>query len=266
MGVLQWDADGERLFETGVDHAVLYLMNDDGSYQEGVAWNGITGITESPEGAEANDIYADNIKYLSLISKEDWKGTIKAYTFPKEFNECMGNFGVGTEAGSGTTPDTLGFLAQVGQQKRKKFALSWRTRLGNDTVGDSFAYKIHIAWGLSAAPSEMDHATENDSPEAQEFSWEISSIPPQTTYKVPISANDSVSIQPCAHVFAVSTIVTFDGVKNNDVDNTKIKALEDYLYGHDADGTTEETFAKVPNLTQLIRAYANGNYASYESA
>ena len=96
MSQLSWDRDGERLFETGVDRTVLYLMNDDGTYEDGVAWNGITGITESPEGAEANDIYADNIKYLSLISKEDWKGTIKAYTYPKEFNQCMGNHGFGT--------------------------------------------------------------------------------------------------------------------------------------------------------------------------
>lgn len=270
MGALQWDADGERLFETGVDHAVLYLMNDDGSYENGVPWNGITGITESPEGAEANDIYADNIKYLSLISKEDWKGTIKAYTFPKEFNECMGNFGVGTAAGSGTTPDTLGFKAHIGQQKRRKFALSWRTRLGNDTVGDSFAYKIHLAWGLSAAPSEMDHATQNDSPEAQEFSWEISSIPPQTAAKIPVDGSTTEltkkSIQPCAHVFAVSKVVTFDGVKNNDQTNTSLAALEDYLYGHDAEGTTEESYATIPTLTQLIKCYADGDYAEWEAS
>lgn len=256
MAKLIWDADGERLFETGVDHAVLYIMNDDGSYGEGIAWNGITGITESPEGADANDIYADNIKYLSLISKEDWKGTIKAYTFPKEFNQCMGNFGIGTE---GTT---LAYKAHVGQQKRRKFALSWRTRLGNDTVGDSFAYKIHIAWGLSAAPSEMDHATQNDSPEAQEFSWEISSIPPQTTAKVPVSATKQVSIQPCAHVFVSSKIVTFNGVKNDDITNTKLAALEAFLYGTDdsAPGEGDGNPAHVPSLTDLITYYASGSY------
>ena len=260
MAALVWDADGERLFETGVDHAVLYVMNDDGTYGEGIAWNGITGITESPEGADANDIYADNIKYLSLISKEDWKGTIKAYTFPKEFNQCMGNFGVGT------TASTLGFNAQVGQQKRKKFALSWRTRLGNDTVGDSFAYKIHIAWGLSAAPSEMDHATQNDSPEAQEFSWEVSSIPPQTSVKVPVDGTTTEStkksLQPCAHVFVASKIVTFDGVKNNDVTNTKLAALEAYLYGTDESeaGAGDDTPAHVPTLTDLVTYYASGLY------
>lgn len=254
MAALTWDADGERLFETGVDHAVLYLMKDDGTYADGVAWNGITGITESPEGAEANDIYADNIKYLSLISKEDWKGTIKAYTFPVEFNECMGNYGIATSTG---VTGTKGF---IGQQKRRKFALSWRTRMGNDTVGDSFAYKIHIAWGLSAAPSEMDHATENDSPEAQEFSWEISSVPPQTNSKLPIGYDDvkseeiKVAIQPCAHVFVTSKIVTFDG--QTDVTNTALAALEDYLYGNNSYN------AKVPDLTKLINCYANGSYRS----
>lgn len=261
MSQLTWDNDGERLFETGVDHAVLYIMNDDGTYADGVAWNGITGITESPEGAEANDIYADNIKYLSLISKEDWKGTIKAYTFPKEFNECMGNFGVGTTSGG-----TLGFKAQAGQQKRRKFALSWRTRLGNDTLGDGFAYKIHLAWGLSAAPSEMDHATQNDSPEAQEFSWEISSIPPQTSSKIPVDGTtteaNKVAVQPCAHVFVTSKIVTFDGVQ--DVSNEDIAALEAYLYGtnESAVGEGDDTPARIPTLTDLIAHYADGAYTS----
>lgn len=260
MAALVWDADNERLFETGVDHVVLYLMNDDGTYAEGVAWNGVTGITESPEGADANDIYADNIKYLSLISKEDWKGTIKAYTYPKEFNQCMGNFGVGS------TASTLGFKAHIGQQKRKKFALSWRTRLGNDTLGDSFAYKIHIAWGLSAAPSEMDHATQNDSPEAQEFSWEISSVPPQTSEKIPYDGStteaNKIAIQPCAHVFIASKIVTFDQV--TDIDNEDLAALEAYLYGTNESivGEGDDTPAKVPTLTKLIQGYATGNYGS----
>ena len=260
MAALVWDADNERLFETGVDHVVLYLMNDDGTYAEGVAWNGVTGITESPEGADANDIYADNIKYLSLISKEDWKGTIKAYTYPKEFNQCMGNFGVGS------TSSALGFKAHIGQQKRKKFALSWRTRLGNDTLGDSFAYKIHIAWGLSAAPSEMDHATQNDSPEAQEFSWEISSIPPQTSEKIPYDGTttiaNKIAIQPCAHVFVASKIVTFDQV--TDLDNEDLPALEAYLYGTNESivGEGDDTPAKVPTLTELIQGYATGNYGS----
>ncbi|MBR5952333.1 MAG: hypothetical protein IKZ85_03585 [Pseudobutyrivibrio sp.] len=260
MSALVWDRDNERLFETGVDHVVLYLMKDDGTYEDGIAWNGVTGITESPEGADANDIYADNIKYLSLISKEDWKGTIKAYTYPREFNACMGNHGFGT------TTTSLGFKAQAGQQKRRKFALSWRSRLGNDTEGDSFAYKIHIAWGLSAAPSEMDHATQNDSPEAQEFSWEISSIPPQTAAKIHTNGDSSTSsanytsIQPCAHVYVASKIVKFDG--QTPAENTCLEALEDYLYGtnESAAGEGDDTPAKVPSITSLINGYASGSY------
>lgn len=259
MSQLSWDRDGERLFETGVDRTVLYLMNDDGTYEDGVAWNGITGITESPEGAEANDIYADNIKYLSLISKEDWKGTIKAYTYPKEFNQCMGNHGFGTS----TT--ALGFKGFAGQQTRRKFALSWRSLLGNDTVGDKFAYKVHIAWGLSAAPSEMDHATQNDSPEAQEFSWEVSSIPPQTSAKIHVDGTTSTStmksLQPCAHVFVASKIVKFDGA--TPATNSCLTALENYLYGtnESAVGEGDDTPAKVPSLTALINGYASGSYS-----
>lgn len=250
MAALNWDADGERLFETGVDRVVLYLMNEDGTYQNGKAWNGVTGITESPEGAEANDIYADNIKYLSLISKEDWKGTIKAYTYPEEFNECMGNY------------KKEGIKAFFGQQKRKKFALSWRTRLGNDVVGDSFAYKVHIAWGLSAAPSEMDHATVNDSPEAQEFSWEISSIPPQTTEKIYINGGtataNQMSLQACAHVFIASKIVI---PGSTPIDNsTVMTAVENKLYGQ---GTTSGvTDAEIPTLTDLIKYFKNGTWPS----
>ena len=264
MAALEWDRESERLFETGVDHVVLYLMDEHGNYEDGIAWNGVTGITESPEGADANDIYADNIKYLSLISKEDWKGTIKAYTYPKEFNLCMGNFGIGTSSSQGTV--TLGFKAHAGQQKRRKFALSWRSLLGNDTLGDKFAYKIHIAWGLSAAPSEMDHATENDSPEAQEFSWEISSIPPQTSAKIPIDGStteaNKVSLQACAHVYVTSKIVTFDGTEDDP--NSDLAALEAYLYGtnESAQGEGDDTPARVPTLTDLINHYADGAYTS----
>ena len=256
MSVLSWDEDGERLFETGVDHVVLYPMKDDGSYEEGIAWNGVTGVTESPEGADANDIYADNIKYLSLISKEDWKGTIKAYTYPDAFNECMGHYTKLTSSG------TSAIRAFFGQQKRKKFALSWRTRLGNDAVGDSFAYKIHLAWGLSAAPSEMDHATQNDSPEAQEFSWEITSIPPQTAAKIhtngssSTSTSDYKSLKACSHVYVASKILTSTGVL---VDNsTAIQALETHLYG--SEGTATSNTAQIPTLEDMVLHYATGDY------
>lgn len=255
MSKLVWDADSERLYETGVDHVVLYLMNANGTYEKGVAWNGVTGITESPEGADANDIYADNIKYLSLISKEDWKGTVKAYTFPNEFNLCMGNFGIGTTAGGALA--NLGLKGFVGQQTRRKFALSWRSLIGNDSVGDKFAYKIHIAWGLSAAPSDMDHNTENDSPEAQEFSWEVSSIPPSTNAKVPIDGTateaNKIEIKPCAHIWVPSKMI-IPGAVSNPWTNAKLAALEDLLYGN----ATYD--AKVPTLTDLINHYSDGAY------
>ena len=241
MAALTWDADGERLFETGVDRVVLYLMNNDGTYATGKAWNGVTGITESPEGADANDIYADNIKYLSLISKEDWKGTIKAFTYPEEFNACMGN----------VTKNAIKTF--IGQQTRKKFAISWRSLLGNDTVGDKFAYKLHLAWGLSAAPSEMDHATQNDSPEAQEFSWEVSSIPPQTSEKIYVGGDDQAAnqraIQPCAHVFVTSKIIIPGETPTT---NAFCTALENVLYGGPSTSPT------IPTLTQLIKFCKNG--------
>lgn len=172
MAKITWDESVNRLYETGVDHVSLFIMNSDNTYGSAIPWNGVTGITESPDGADANDIYADNMKYLSLISKENWKGTIKAYTSPNEFKQCEGEI----EYNNGTI-DGIFF----GQQARKRFALAWRTIVGNAAEGDAYGYKYHIAYGLSAAPSERDHATENDSPEATEFSWELSSIPEVAT-------------------------------------------------------------------------------------
>ena len=243
MAALNWDVDGERLFETGVDRGALYIMNTSGGYETGKPWNGLTGVTESPEGADANDIYADNIKYLSLISKEDWKGTIKAYTYPEEFNACMGNV------------KASGIKAFIGQQSRKKFAFSWRSLIGNDTVGDKFAYKLHLAWGLSAAPSEMDHATQNDSPEAQEFSWEISSIPPQTNEKIYINGGtataNQMALQACAHVFITSKIII---PGQEAIANPLCAAVEDKLYGI-TNGTPT-----MPSLTDLIKYCKNGSW------
>jgi len=239
MSMLTWDGTGDRLYETGVDRGVYYAMNDSGKYGDAVAWNGLTGVTESPDGADANDIYADNIKYLSLISKENWKGTIKAYTYPVEFNACMGQVDI---------PDAFAYF---GQQSRSKFGFSWRSLVGNDVKGDKYSYKLHIAYGLSAAPTEMDHATENDSPEAQEFSWEISSIPPTSGLKIytngdKTSANEKL-LAAVAHVTIYKTV----GTNSN---AALVTAIENKLYGTDdsAPGEGDGTTGTLPSLESLI--------------
>lgn len=222
MAKLVWDETEKRLYETGVDHVALFLMNsksEDPShpYSKPVAWNGITGITESPDGADANDIYADNIKYLSLISKENWKGTIKAYTSPKQFKVCEGEI----EFNSGNTSADVNNI-YFGQQSRRRFALAWRTIVGNASEGDGYGYKLHIAYGLSAAPSERDHATENDSPEATEFSWEINSIPEVATHEIA----DGIVPEPVSHV-------VIDSKKSDGTDNDVYTAIEAKVFDAD---------------------------------
>lgn len=211
MALLHWDESGQRLYETGVDKVVLYPMLANNTYGKGIAWNGVTGVTENPEGAEANDIYADNIKYLSLISAENWKASLKAYNSPIEFAPMQGELEYNNNSG------IRGVF--FGQQKRKKFAISWRSLVGNDSLGDAYAYKIHIAYGLSAAPSERDHATVNDSPEATEFSWELSSIPVAVNKKFRIDGKDQ-DIKPVSHI-----------VFNSYDNSTVIGKLENLLYG-----------------------------------
>ena len=174
MAILTWDGTGERLFETGVDHGVLYPLNtSNGLYDDGVAWNGLTTVTESPAGAEANDQYADNIKYLSLRSAETFAGTIEAFTYPDEFAACDGSY----VPAAGVS---------VGQQDRQTFGICYRTKVGND-VDSELGYKLHLAYGLTAAPSEKAFGTVNDSPEATALSWEVSSIPAPVTGKKPTS-------------------------------------------------------------------------------
>ena len=195
---LQWDKTSERLYETGVKNAVLYPIDSaTGTYPLGVAWNGITAITESPSGAESNPIYADDIKYLDLRSVEELGATIEAYTYPKEFYPC-----------DGTASIAEGVV--VGQQTRKMFALCYRTTLGNDTENNDFGYKLHILYNCTAAPSEKAYQTINDSPEAITFSWEV------TTNPIDIPG------------FKKSAAITIDSTK---VDPIKLKALEDILYG-----------------------------------
>lgn len=197
MAVLVWDQIGERLYETGVDHGVLYIPTPEGEYTTGVPWNGLTSVSESPSGAEATAQYADNIKYLNLISAEEFSATLEAFTYPDEFAVYDGL--VVPEAG-----------VYVGQQPRKSFGLSYRTRLGNDVEGEEYGYKLHLVYGCTAAPSEKAYNTINDSPEAITFSWEVSTVPaPVTGYK------------PTSLIVVDSTIVG----------PTELGLLEDELYG-----------------------------------
>lgn len=174
MAVLTWDGTGERLFETGIDHGVVYPMDGTGAYPIGYAWNGLISVTESPSGAEPSPLYADNIKYLTLMSVEEFAATIEAYTYPPEFGLLDGSVAAAT-----------GVL--IGQQPRGKFGLVYRTRMGDDIDGDAAGYKLHLLYGLMAAPSEKAYSTVNDSPEAITFSWEVSSTPAAVTGQQPTS-------------------------------------------------------------------------------
>ena len=202
MAVLQWDKTGERVFETGVDHGVLYLPDTAGAYPEGHAWNGLTTVTESPSGAESNKQYADNRVYANLVSAEEFGGTIEAFTYPDEFEQC-----------DGTATPTPG--VGIGQQTRRPFGLSYRNLIGNDTEGQSYGYKLHLVYGATAAPSEKARATVNDSPEAMTLSWEF------TTDPVEVGTIAGVDYKPTSHI-------TIDSTK---VDAGDLATLEEFLYG-----------------------------------
>ena len=197
MSKIVWDAIGEHTFETGVRNGVLYLKDAEGAYNNGVAWNGLTSVSESPEGAEATDLYADDIKYLSLMSAENFKATIEAYTYPVEFEECDGSA-------------TIAKGVVIGQQSRKPFGLCYRTSIGNDTDGNEHGYKLHIVYGCQASPSEKQYSTINDSPDAVTFSWEVSTTPVNVNGKKPTAT------------------LTIDSTK---ADKAKLTALEAILYG-----------------------------------
>lgn len=203
MAKLVWDKTGERLFETGVSNGVIYPQDTSGKYPTGAAWNGLTAITESPSGAEPTPLYADNIKYLTLTSAEEFGFTIEAYTYPEEFAECNGE--------GELTPGV-----KIGQQKRKSFGLSYKTLLGNDIDGEAHGYKLHLVYGALAAPSEKARNTVNDSPEATTMSWEC------TTTPVAVEG-----FKPTAHLEIDSTTVNAE----------KLKKLEEILYGNDSEGT-----------------------------
>ena len=203
MAALVWDKTGERRIETGVDHCALYVYDPSTkTYGKGVAWNGITAISEKPEGAEATDLYADNILYLSLLSAEKLKGTIEAYTYPDEFEACDGS----SELTKGV---------KIGQQDRVAFGLVYRTKIGDDVAGQDRGYKLHVLYGCKASPSEKGYKTVNDSPEAISFSWEISTTPVNVAGAKPTS------------LLTISSL---------DVDATKLKSLETKLFGADAQG------------------------------
>ena len=197
MSKIVWDAIGEHTFETGVRNGVLYLKDTEGAYSNGVAWNGLTSVSESPEGAEATDLYADDIKYLTLMSAENFKATIEAYTYPVEFEECDGSA-------------TIANGVVIGQQSRKPFGLCYRTAIGNDTDGNEHGYKLHIVYGCQASPSEKQYSTINDSPEAITFSWEVNTTPVNVTGKKP-----------------TATLI----IDSTKADKAKLTALEAILYG-----------------------------------
>ena len=213
MSKLVWDQTSEHLYETGNDHAVVYPFNAQSKeYDSGVAWNGITGITESPSGADETALYADNIKYLSLRAAEEYGMTVTAYTYPDEFAELDG---------SAFAEDLPG--VRIYQQARKTFGMSYRTIIGNDTESNDHGYKLHLVYGLTASPSERGYSTVNDSPEAIEFSWEMTGVPVAITgYKN-------------------SCLITIDSTAFNTTEKqAKLKALEDVLYGTDASEDTYE--------------------------
>lgn len=197
MAKLIWDATGERLYETGVKNGVLYVQDDKGTYPAGVAWNGLTAVTESPSGAEATPLYADDIKYLNLMSNEEFGATIEAYTYPDEFGVCDGSAEI--------APGVM-----IGQQKRKSFGMCYKTTIGNDVVNNDYGYKLHIIYGALASPSEKAYATINDSPEAITFSWEVTTTPVNVTGHKPTAS------------------LVIDSTK---VDKEKLAALEEILFG-----------------------------------
>lgn len=216
MAKLVWDESGKRVYETGVRNGVLYVQGENGQYENGVAWNGLTAVTESPSGAEPTALYADDIKYLELFSAEEFGATIEAYTYPEEFEACDGSASLGT----GVT---------IGQQDRKAFGLCYRTIVGNDVKGNENGYKLHLIYGAKAKPSEKAYATVNDSPEAITFSWEVSTTPVNVA-----------GFKPTASV-------TIDSTK---IQAEKLKAIEDKLYGT---ASEEPTLPLPDEIAQIVK-------------
>lgn len=221
MAKLVWDKTGEHLYETGVDHGVLYFPDQTGAYKNGVAWNGLISVSESPSGAEATGQYADNIKYLNLISAEEFGATIEAYTYPEEFEACNGNKELVDASG-----------VYVGQQSRSVFGFCYRTMIGNDTDGQDHGYKLHLVYGCQVSPSEKAYQTINDSPEALTFSWELSTTPVNVTGKKP------------------TALLVIDSTK---IDSAKLAKIEAKLYGDETSTgavlPTPDEIAEILNAT-----------------
>ncbi len=229
MSKIVWDKAGERLYEIGLDHGVCYVQDATGAYQAGVAWNGLTSVSESPEGGESNKQYADNIEYLNIRSKEEFKGTIEAYTYPKEFEVC-----------DGIVEPVPG--VKIGQQARRPFGFSYRTKIGNDIEGTDFAYQLHLVYGCTVSPSEKSRETENDSPEPITLSWEFDTIPVELKTKV-----NGKELKPVAHIVINSTDYTTEEAK------AKLTALETILYGEDGEGAATGTDPRLPLPDEVIQ-------------
>lgn len=221
MAKLVWDETGKRLYETGVSQGVLYPQSS-GTYPNGVAWNGLTAVTESPSGAEATPLYADNIKYLNLFSAEEFGATIEAYTYPDEFMACDGSAQIAKGA-------------YIGQQNRKQFGMCYKTLLGNDVDANDHGYKLHIIYGAMASPSEKAYATVNDSPEAITFSWEVTTTPVNVTGYEPTAS------------------IVIDSTKCNP---TKLADLEEILYG----SAEEEPRLPLPDEIVTVLGAANAGF------
>lgn len=216
MARLIWDEVGQRFFETGVKNGVLYVQDNDGSYKNGVVWNGLTAVTESPSGAEETPLYADDVKYLTLRSAEEFGATVEAYTYPEEFEQCDGSAAIA----AGVT---------IGQQARRAFGLCYRTSVGNDIQGQNYSYKLHLIYGCTVAPSEKSYSTINDNPEAITFSWELSTVP------VPVDG------------FSPTASLVIDASK---VDEGKMQLLEDALFG---DETNEATLLLPNEIMEMLK-------------
>lgn len=227
MSRLVWDAAGDRLFETGARNAVLYVQDETGAYPLGVAWNGLSSVTESPSGADASPVYADDVKYLNLIAAEEFGATIEAYTYPDEFAECDGSVDLATGV-------------RAGQQTRKTFGLCYRTAIGNDIDGNEYGYKLHLVYGATAAPSEKAYSSINDSPEAIAFSWELSTIPIAVTDHKP------------------TAIIVIDSTK---ADEDTLSTLEDILYGD----VGSDPYLPLPDAVTALFASAAPNAIALSS-